>query len=88
MRQVDKEVMQAVSAADLVNFTESGDVAGKVKESAELKEAQAAMWLWSLFEHAGQSWGCSQVVYELEERDVMDCLWDDELTKWEEDQQR
>ena len=47
MRQVDKEVMQAVSAADLVNFTESGDVAGKVKESAELKEAQAAMWLWT-----------------------------------------
>ena len=43
-----KEVMKAVSAADLVNFTESGDVAGKLEESAELKEAQAAMWLWSL----------------------------------------
>ena len=23
-------------------------------------------------------------MFELEERDVMDCLWDDELTKWEE----
>ena len=29
------------------------------------------------FQHAGQSWDCSQVVYELEERGVMDCIWDE-----------
>ena len=46
--RVDREVMNSVSAADLVNSTERGDVAGKVEETCGVKEAQSAMWLWSL----------------------------------------
>ena len=36
VRRVDRKVMKAGSAADLVNFTESGDVAGKVEETCRV----------------------------------------------------
>ena len=38
-----------------------------------------------LFQHVGQSWDCSQMENELEERDAMAWPMDDEMTRqWEE----
>ena len=40
---------------------------------------------WMSSRQVGQSWDCSQVEYELEERHAMDWLEDDEMMKqWEE----
>ena len=59
----------------------------KCQEEARSKEEtkpQAAIWLVNLFNMQSQSWDCSKVDNELEERDAMDWLKDGELMRqWE-----
>ena len=69
MRRVEKEMISVVLTANLVDSTTRGDVergsGGVVAEDP--------------FKHVNQSLGCSQVENELEERDAMDLLMDDEM---------
>ena len=44
-------------------------------------EDQAAFGLGSPAKHVNQSWYCSQLENELEERDAMDWLMDDEMMR-------
>ena len=51
-----------------------------------LKELQAEDWPRNHFEHAGQSWDCSQVESEPVETDAVDWLMDDEMMRqWEDE---
>ena len=69
--------MKAVLAADHLNCTVIGDVTGKVEETCGVERGRSGV-AEETFHHAGQSWDCSQVQNEPEERDVMDWLEDDD----------
>ena len=83
--QVEKEVMRAVLAADPVNFSVSSDLAGKVEETCGEERSSSGGVAEEPCQHAGQSWDCSQVENELEERAAMNWPLDDEMMRpWEE----
>ena len=77
--RVDKEVMKAVSAADLGQTPlKAAMLLGRWRKPAVFERGSSGDVAVEPFQHAGQSWDCSQVVYEPEERVVMD--YDDQ---WE-----
>ena len=53
--QVGKEVMKAVLAADPVNFTVSGEVAGKVEATGGVERSSSDGLAEDHFQHAGES---------------------------------
>ena len=78
-RPVDKDAIHVVLAAGSVDSTTSGCLLRR-----NGKDVQAAFWSRNHFEQVGQSWDCSQVESEPEERDAVDCPMDDEMMRrWE-----
>ena len=70
MRQENKDVMNAVRAADLVNSTGSGDLAGAVEKTCGVERSFTGVLVGASLQHAGQSWDFSQADSEQEEKEM------------------
>ena len=68
---VEKEEMNTVLTANLVDSTTSGVLAEEVAEIGEVGKKLQRRFSWEPIQHVTQSWDCLQVETELEVRDAM-----------------
>ena len=80
-RRVGKDVMNAALTADLVESTTSGVLAGEVEEVGDVERGSSGVLAEEPFQHVKESWDCSQVENEPEERSAMDWLMNDEIMR-------
>ena len=77
--------MNAALTADLVESTTSGVLAGEVEEVGDVERGSSGVLAEEPFQHVKESWDCSQVENEPEERSAMDWLMNDEIMRrWSE----
>ena len=83
-RRVENEVMNAILSPGPIESHCQRRVAAVVEES-NAERGSGGDVADEPFQHLGQSWDCSQMEDELEERDATDWIMDDEMIRqWEE----
>ena len=80
-RRVGKDVMNAALTADLVESHHKRAPAGEGEEVGDVERGSSSVLAEEPFQHVKQSWDCSQVENEPEERYAMDWLMNDESMK-------
>ena len=78
VRKMENEVMNAILTSGPIEATARADVAAAVRWR-NVERGSGCGVAEEPFQHVGQSWECSQIGDELEERDAIDWLMCDDM---------